>query len=460
MPSRCGLTKTPDIFPSDYESSAEKESAPKSPIDDKNIKLIDKQTRSTGLRVRNLKKSMLNDNKLIKLRNKLLKRSKSTVGISSGEANQSIAVDEGCSKEENQNKENELPKTNSIGSLSCALSQHQSTPLQHQQSQQQLSPTKLMSPNRNRVKMGTRVFSSHFLNKSFDNIYDTAIDIYQFDDDLLDGRRTQNGAASAVQSSESPKSDARHSLNNTIDGLSLKSGSLSSLYLSEKVSERFSGSPLPTEAYIIRKRINVRLWLATNFTLILSPADSSIRSTSNENFAFSMQNETVSETLMDKFDNLTVNSCTSDRIITRVTIQKDFVGDRKSNHGVDEASSRSKPSEGGLTLGISIVQGSDNKVYVKDLVKTGPGARNGIRIGDQVTSAATAIPDRFCDENSNEITDFGCGRSDVAQHDLRWCTEITPKHWSNGRSSTIANFPTKCPPRSRSEYGNGAPPTR
>lgn len=107
--------------------------------------------------------------------------------------------------------------------------------------------------------------------------------------------------------------------------------------------------------------------------------DSSIRSTSNENFAFSLQNETVSETLLDKFDNLTGNSCTSDRIITRVTIQKDYVGDRKSKYGTDEASTR-----GGLTLGISIVQGSDNKVYVKDLVKNGPGARHGIQIGDQV----------------------------------------------------------------------------
>lgn len=115
-----------------------------------------------------------------------------------------------------------------------------------------------------------------------------------------------------------------------------------------------------------------------------SSTDSSIRSTSNENFAFSLQNETVSETLLDKFDNLTVNSSTSDRIITRVTIQKDYVGDRKAKHAANEASNGSKPNENGLTLGISIVQGSDNKVYVKDLVKNGPGARHGIRIGDQV----------------------------------------------------------------------------
>lgn len=255
-PTGSGSTKTTDIFPSDYESPTDKEPSSKCPIDDKNIKIIDKQTSCTGLRVRNLKKSMLNDNRLIKLRNKLLKRSKSTVGILSSVTNRSVSVDDGCSKEENQNKENELPKTNSIGSLSCLLAQQSHQPPQQQQ---QVSPTKLMSPNRNRVKMGTRVFSSHFLNKSFDNIYDTAKDIYQFDDDLLDGQRLQNGASSAVQPSESgksdvsPNSDARHSHNHTIDGLSLKSGSLSSLYYSEKMSEHFSGSPLPSEAYIIRK---------------------------------------------------------------------------------------------------------------------------------------------------------------------------------------------------------------
>lgn len=37
-----------------------------------------------------------------------------------------------------------------------------------------------------------------------------------------------------------------------------------------------------------------------------------------------------------------------------------------------------------FTLGISIVQGSDNNVYVKDLVKNGPAEKGGIRIGDQV----------------------------------------------------------------------------
>lgn len=255
---RGGSVKASDIFPSDYETPTDKDSSPNGAIDDKNIKIIDKQTRSTGLRVRNLKKSMLNDNKLIKLRNKLLKRSKSTVGISSNDTNRVGGTNVSGSKEENQNKENELPKTNSMDPLSFL--ETMKPQLQEQQPQQQpVSPTKLMSPNRNRVKMGTRVFSSHFLNKSFDNIYDTAIDIYQFDDDLLDSHRLRNGAGSVGQPSESgksdvsPDSDARHSQNTTVDGLSLKSGSLSSLYYSEKMSEHFSGSPLPSEAYIIRK---------------------------------------------------------------------------------------------------------------------------------------------------------------------------------------------------------------
>lgn len=38
------------------------------------------------------------------------------------------------------------------------------------------------------------------------------------------------------------------------------------------------------------------------------------------------------------------------------------------------------------TLGISIIQGPDNHVYVKDLVEQGPGARHGIQIGDQVNA--------------------------------------------------------------------------
>lgn len=40
-----------------------------------------------------------------------------------------------------------------------------------------------------------------------------------------------------------------------------------------------------------------------------------------------------------------------------------------------------------FTLGLSIVQGSDHNVYVKDLVFDGPSARAGIQIGDQVINS-------------------------------------------------------------------------
>lgn len=38
-----------------------------------------------------------------------------------------------------------------------------------------------------------------------------------------------------------------------------------------------------------------------------------------------------------------------------------------------------------MTLGISIVQGTDNNVYVKDLVRHGPGELSGVQVGDQVS---------------------------------------------------------------------------
>lgn len=282
-------TKTTDIFPSDYEMS-EKEKL-KSPqhqqqnhqdtiIADNNIKIIDKATKASGTRVRNLKKSMLNDNKLIRLRNKLLRRSKSSVGLSMKKDNADYHVDGtsgGDSKEEYQNKENELPKQNAnIEQMHLA---------------QQTQNTKIMSPNRNRVKMGTRVFSSQFLNKSFDNIYDNAMNVYHFDDEfdndviqqksISNHSRRKNSSNSHLRnSSKSSSTTAKKRINidnfdggcttdssnngkssghtyfgSTGDGdrLSLKSTSLSSLYFSEKLSEKYSDSPLPSEAYVIRK---------------------------------------------------------------------------------------------------------------------------------------------------------------------------------------------------------------
>lgn len=255
-----------EIIPSDYESGTDKEkeskSLPCSTIADTNIKMIDKQSKTTGTRVRNLKKSMLNDNKLIKLRNKLLRRSKSTVGIST----KSTTIDtERSTKEESQNKENELPKhMNKFNTMIVKKSNFDIEP-----PPTSTSPVKLMSPNRNRVKMGTRVFSSQFLNKSFDNIFNTSVDVYRFDDEMNeDGNHrmysVHPSASSSRRSHREQYSHTARSSPNSIktcdeaiqsgeDGLSLKSTSLSSLYFSEKMSEKYSESPFPSEAYVIRK---------------------------------------------------------------------------------------------------------------------------------------------------------------------------------------------------------------
>lgn len=111
---------------------------------------------------------------------------------------------------------------------------------------------------------------------------------------------------------------------------------------------------------------------------------------------FSMFNETISDSLFEKFNNLSNNNTMGDRVINRITIVKDSFAKINFNNGVELGSRKySLDSDGGssvednsvankLTLGISIIQGSDNNVYVKDLVKNGPGERNGVRIGDQV----------------------------------------------------------------------------
>lgn len=171
----------------------------------------DKPTKTVASHVRNLKKSMLNDNRLLKLRNKFLKRSKSSPGMKEDKTQDANTT------EENQNKENECPK----------LFQHDKSPI-------------VMSPNRNRVKMGTRVFSAQFLNKSYENIYTGG--------QLMDDSETMDYGDDRDRANGLP--DEQH---HDEDGLSLKSTSLSSLYFSEKMSEKYSESPLPSEAYVIRK---------------------------------------------------------------------------------------------------------------------------------------------------------------------------------------------------------------
>lgn len=116
-----------------------------------NIK-IDKQSKSSGLRVRNLKKSMLNDNRLLKLKDRFIRRSKSTV------CDFKRTVEENAN-ENNQNKENERPVYPSMVDLSVE------------------SPTK----TRNKVKMGTRVFSASYLNKSFDSLNDNQPELARVD---------------------------------------------------------------------------------------------------------------------------------------------------------------------------------------------------------------------------------------------------------------------------------------
>jgi tyrosine-protein phosphatase non-receptor type 13 len=53
---------------------------------------------------------------------------------------------------------------------------------------------------------------------------------------------------------------------------------------------------------------------------------------------------------------------------------------------VDGGISKCERVNDGYTLGISIVQGTDNNVYVKDMVPNGPGDKSGIMIGDQVST--------------------------------------------------------------------------
>lgn len=278
--------KNNDIFPGDYEmSKADKSLAgtqQEATVTENNIKIIDKHIKTAGARARNSKKSMLNDNKLIRLRNKLLRRTKSTVAISSKCQPQSYAsehhCDNGNSIEAFQNKENEQPKLrlNHCGQSENFDATTAATVVQ-------TSPPKIiMSPNRNRVKMGTRVFSSQFLNKSLDNIYDnamSAMSVYHSDADFENSTNMRNQSATnqnpnntdqqcaaidrecmdgCTTDSSSAKrclSDDRYLSSTTdADRMSLKSSSLSSIQCSETMGAIACESPSTAEqAYVIRK---------------------------------------------------------------------------------------------------------------------------------------------------------------------------------------------------------------
>lgn len=133
--------------------------------------------------------------------------------------------------------------------------------------------------------------------------------------------------------------------------------------------------------------------LCKNFA-IFPFSDSSIASIDGRTNYLSIlqQDESVSNTLLDNLNNLSGYNSASDRIIAKLTIKKD-TGDKMNfsskneyaRQKLSEAESIKQNDEGGLTLGISIVQGSDNNVYVKDLVRHGPGELSGVQIGDQVS---------------------------------------------------------------------------
>lgn len=127
--------------------------------------------------------------------------------------------------------------------------------------------------------------------------------------------------------------------------------------------------------------------------------------------------ETISDSLLEKFENLSCNPSIYDRMIKRVTVIKkpnirknsvntntstkdmknkedSFVAslgkyfnnlgdhENQSSHNQNKLSCNGEKEQ--YTLGISIVQGSDRNVYVKDIVKNGPSDTAGVKIGDQV----------------------------------------------------------------------------
>lgn len=101
-----------------------------------------------------------------------------------------------------------------------------------------------------------------------------------------------------------------------------------------------------------------------------------------------MPNETMSQSLLEKFEDI---SCTDDRVLSQISIVKDPVFSDKLNYKSQSLRNLSSCNVdnfiAGYTMGISIVQGhADNYVYVKELVKNGPGDRSGVCVGDQIVS--------------------------------------------------------------------------
>lgn len=105
-----------------------------------------------------------------------------------------------------------------------------------------------------------------------------------------------------------------------------------------------------------------------------------------------MPNETMSSSLVEKFENLSCAAESSDRILSQVKIIKCPVFSETMNYKSQSLKNLAFSSNvdcyiTGYSMGISIIQGqSDNYVYVKEIIKNGPGDRAGIRVGDQIVS--------------------------------------------------------------------------
>lgn len=105
-----------------------------------------------------------------------------------------------------------------------------------------------------------------------------------------------------------------------------------------------------------------------------------------------MPNETMSTSLVEKFENLSCTTDGNDRILSQVKIIKCPVFSEAMNFKSQSLKNLAFASNidcyiTGYSMGISIIQGqTDNYVYVKEIIKNGPGDRAGIRVGDQIVS--------------------------------------------------------------------------
>lgn len=120
--------------------------------------------------------------------------------------------------------------------------------------------------------------------------------------------------------------------------------------------------------------------------------DTSIRSINQAN-NFSMPNETMSTSLVEKFENLSCSVNASDRILSQLKIIKCPVFSETTMNFKSQSLKNLAFSSNvdcyitGYSMGISIIQGqSDNYVYVKEIIKNGPGDKASIRVGDQIVS--------------------------------------------------------------------------